>query len=150
MELPVQQVPGEGRRRIWRRGQLVALGRVVAGEEGDSVFVDALAEHRRADRSARLDGGQPHSVGFGDAPALSFANPSAQQGKPAIVEPIDVEVGAAVPLPGSVLLTHCRQVLVVWSCHRANGPPGRPGLWLPTGSNRPTIAWENSVMTVIS
>ena len=106
MELPVQQVPREGRRRVRRRGQLVALGRVVVGEEGDSVFVDALAEHRPADRSARLDRGQHHRVGFGDAPTLGFANPFAQQCKPTIVEPVDVEIGAAVALLGAVLLTH--------------------------------------------
>ena len=104
--------------------QLVALGRVVVREEDDAVFVDAFAQHRPADRSAVSHGGQHHRVGFGDAPALGLANPGAQQGKPTIVEPINIEIVAAVPLPGSVLLTHRRQVLVVWSHHRANATRG--------------------------
>src|SRR6202011_3315429 len=96
--------------------------------ERDSILVDALAQHRAADRSSGVHGGQYHRVGLGDPGPLGITNPLAQQRKPTIVEPVDVEVRATVFLDGAVLHPHRGEVLVTWFCHRVNATPGGPSL----------------------
>ena len=106
MHLPAQRVPGESHRGIGRRRQVGPFSGVVVGVERDPDGVDALAQHRTGHRSAGLDGREHHGVRLGDAGLFGVVDPVVQQRKPAIGQPVHIEVAAAVLLHRPVLDPH--------------------------------------------